>query len=156
MMTQDDSEAFDELVADGTVELVRFDREAPDEMEEDEFLVLAVGRLMLYYRQRYRQRAGIYRNKYGERRKAPVRVTSLENVKSVLAVRDDSSLLWIEIEDFLEGLQCEADGGLSREASSSGGPLESSELESRRSLLVDRLLSPSSTRGPGGAAALSS
>lgn len=117
-----DSEAFDDLVADGVMEMVRFHRRTPAEEDGHTFMIRAAGWLIQYYRRRYRKMVGLYNDKKGTLRKKEVlNRVDFEGVKHLLTVRDNSALLWIEVEDFLEGLRCEGDGGLLRWGLSSGG-----------------------------------
>lgn len=126
MAVREDSSALDDLVSDGVVKLVELNDRLPAEVSVSEFRSRAIGHLMLYYRHRYRHFIGLYRgrNKTDRRRVVLVR-HDLDRVdEEVIAVPDADLLLMVEIEDFLEGYECDyprSHGAPSPSPSSSGG-----------------------------------
>lgn len=100
--SRNDSEAYDDLVADGLLLLVRLHKRLPPNVGPDQFRSHAFGHLMLYYKGRYRKYRGIYRHHRHKtdklREGAGSFPVSLDGVQEFLGRRDDSIDLWIEAE----------------------------------------------------------
>ena len=118
-----DSAAYDDLVADGLLLLVRLHKRLPVSVGEEEFQIRAAGHLNLYYRAQYRLWRGIYRNRDGTHGQRLVRVkVNLDRIAGHLSTPSDEGLLRLEMDEFLEGLQWDGSEGEAGSGQSSGSP----------------------------------
>jgi hypothetical protein len=152
MAADENSDARDDLIADGVVKLIELHGRLPAEVSVSEFRARAIGHLVLYYRARYRKFVGVYRGrgKPGEDRvRHKPRVMPLvgdgENFEKALAREDADLLLLAEIEDFMEGYKCiypcpEQPGTPLPSRQPSGGRSARQPWESRRSRPAGSLL----------------